>query len=311
MPQFQVSEGILNGLRALESSLKALLLDSTHVSSTSSTATFEVGDHTYELTGDNFVFATTNGETHLVSGTLDSVMHNFFAPGYFYSYSDLDLDVATLVAAASQEDSGTDTAALENLLYPLDWTIIGNSEADVVLASAQSNDGVSVSFSGDNIVQLGYGIDEFHAGDGNDKVYGGQSSDKLWGGTGRDLLSGGGSADILLGGAGRDRLSGGNGDDILKGGNGDDRLVGGPGDDILRGDAGKDSFIFTTALSAEEDRIRDFEIGLDLIDIRTSARVTITDTTAGVEIGDGLRSLIVEGVSSGDLDSSNLLITMI
>lgn len=309
MPQFQVSEGIQHGLRGLEPSFKTLLLDSTLVSSTATTATFESGGHRYELTGDDFVFATAQGETSLVSGTLDGMTHTLFRPGYFYAFTDLEMDIATLVAAAGQEESGTDTGALEALLYPLDWTLIGNSQANMVLANDKTADGAKASFSGDNIVHLDFGTDRFHAGAGQDQVYGGQSSDELWGGTGRDKLFGGTGADSLYGGLGRDRLLGGNGDDMLQGGRGNDTLIGGRGDDSLTGGADADRFLFNPALSAETDRIEDFEVGLDRIDIRTDARVTVTDTATGVEIDDGLRSLEVLGISSDDLDSSNFLIT--
>jgi serralysin len=84
----------------------------------------------------------------------------------------------------------------------------------------------------------------------------------------------------LYGGAGNDRLrvSGGEGNllygnldnDTLIGGNGSDRLIGGQGADYLRGDGGDDVFVFEVAggaSAAERDRIADFTIGDDLIDV--------------------------------------------
>lgn len=84
----------------------------------------------------------------------------------------------------------------------------------------------------------------------------------------------------LYGGAGNDRLkvSGGDGNllygnldnDTLLGGNGSDRLTGGQGADYLRGNGGEDVFVFEVARGtskAERDRIADFTIGEDLIDI--------------------------------------------
>lgn len=81
----------------------------------------------------------------------------------------------------------------------------------------------------------------------------------------------------LRGGAGEDRLSvqGGNGnvlegnqgDDTLLGSEGSDRLIGGQGDDLLRSRGGGDTFAFGSIREGERDRLLDFTIGEDLIDI--------------------------------------------
>ena len=81
----------------------------------------------------------------------------------------------------------------------------------------------------------------------------------------------------LYGGAGDDRISahGGNGnilegnqgDDRLIGSNGSDRLIGGQGDDFLRGRGGEDTFVFGSIRDGERDRVLDFTIGEDVIDI--------------------------------------------
>lgn len=76
------------------------------------------------------------------------------------------------------------------------------------------------------------------------------------GGSGADTRSGSAQDDMLLGGAGDDRLSGGAGDDVLHAGTGADRLTGGAGEDI---------FVFTA--DGETDRIEDFELGIDRIDL--------------------------------------------
>ncbi|RMH43779.1 MAG: hypothetical protein D6688_08675 [Alphaproteobacteria bacterium] len=84
----------------------------------------------------------------------------------------------------------------------------------------------------------------------------GPAGQVLTGGGAADTLSGTDGADVLSGGAGDDVLSGGAGDDILRDGAGADRLSGGPGADL-----------FVLAADGAEDRITDFEIGRDRLDL--------------------------------------------
>lgn len=78
-----------------------------------------------------------------------------------------------------------------------------------------------------------------------------------WAGTqGNDAYSGTAGHDMISGGSGDDRLNGGAGNDILHAGTGEDRLTGG---------AGADVFIFTA--DGSTDRIEDFELGIDRIDL--------------------------------------------
>lgn len=87
-----------------------------------------------------------------------------------------------------------------------------------------------------------------------------------YGSTGRDYLTGGAGADMIFGGGDRDQIQGGAGDDILDGGAGADTLWGGAGADI---------FIF--AADGERDRIQDFELGVDRIDLSAMGRVYTID----------------------------------
>lgn len=100
-----------------------------------------------------------------------------------------------------------------------------------------------------------------------DRIYGGAGSDRLYGEAGNDRLYGGTGNDILNGGSGRDHLSGDAGHDRLLGGDGDDVLVGGLGSDILTGGANRDVFKFNR-VTERGDRITDFAINADLIDLR-------------------------------------------
>ena len=62
-------------------------------------------------------------------------------------------------------------------------------------------------------------------------------------------------------------LEGNQGSDTLIGSNGADRLIGGQGDDFLRGRGGEDTFVFGSIRDGERDRVLDFTIGEDVIDI--------------------------------------------
>ncbi len=92
--------------------------------------------------------------------------------------------------------------------------------------------------------------------------------DTLIGGTGNDILFGQGGHDRLDGGVGKDTLYGGSGNDTLIGGNDNDILIGGLGNDILTGGSGEDLFKWVDGdLDNSKDRITDFTIGQDKIDL--------------------------------------------
>lgn len=75
---------------------------------------------------------------------------------------------------------------------------------------------------------------------------------------GNDRITGSTKADTLVGLGGADTLNGNSGADSLDGGTGSDKLDGGRGNDTLKGGSGADSFLFTTALGANVDKIKDY-----------------------------------------------------
>jgi Ca2+-binding RTX toxin-like protein len=80
-----------------------------------------------------------------------------------------------------------------------------------------------------------------------------------------DDLHGGAGADLMVGGLGNDALRGNAGDDILMDGAGGDSLNGGPGADI-----------FVMAADGAVDTIRDYQPGIDQIDLSGWGRVYST-----------------------------------
>lgn len=160
------------------------------------------------------------------------------------------------------------------------------------------------------------GAQTFYGEGGNDLLRGGGGLDTLFGGAGGDRLFGEGAADALYGESGNDVLNGGAGNDNLDGGIGRDRLIGGAGNDTLAGGADADTFVFTTFTRGEVDRITDFENGTDHFqftgvagagDAAKFAALSVSDVAAGVRIFYKGHAIIVEGLTSADIDQGDFL----
>lgn len=141
-----------------------------------------------------------------------------------------------------------------------------------------SDGGVQNGGSGNDRMSGKSGDDVLNGGSGNDRLSGGSGDDVLNGGSGNDVLDGGSGDDVLNGGSGNDALEGSSGDDILDGGSGNDILSGGLGDDMLTGGSGDDIFVF-----GGDDRITDFSIGEDKIDLRKLG-ITIDTFSSKVQV---------------------------
>jgi hypothetical protein len=115
---------------------------------------------------------------------------------------------------------------------------------------------------------------------------------------------------ILFGGSGADVLIGGAGADQLAGGGGQDSLTGGAGADVFRFDLASDS-------AGNPDTIHDFQVALDLIDLRRIDADTHAEgnqafhwigsehfSEQGAESAGELRAYVVEGgwFVEGDTD---------
>ncbi|MBE1284777.1 MAG: hypothetical protein GJ676_15815 [Rhodobacteraceae bacterium] len=157
----------------------------------------------------------------------------------------------------------------------MDGLFAGNGN-DILLGGADKDR--LYGGTGDDQLDGGTENDRLHGEAGKDQLDGGAGNDHLNGGSGDDTLRGGADSDRLVGASGNDTLDGGTendwlrgeaGEDILIGGAGRDRLVGGIGDDDLTGGLDGDWFIFRD--SDGTDRILDFELGRDRIDLRRSS----------------------------------------
>ncbi|MTI42085.1 parallel beta-helix repeat protein [Roseibium hamelinense] len=161
-------------------------------------------------------------------------------------------------------------------------------------------DDLFYGFSGDDDHYGGNGADSLYGGMGNDMLNGGRGNDQLFGNSGNDLLKGRGGHDVLVGNSGDDVLKGGSGNDILEGGAGSDRLVGG---------SGRDTFVFaidkTFGATSSLDEVRDFALGVDLLDIRAAlegfdaATDMLQDRVQVESVGNG-SVLSVDEAGTGD-----------
>ena len=129
-----------------------------------------------------------------------------------------------------------------------------------------------------------------------------------------DILSGDSNNNTLIGGNGNDRLDGGAGNDSLSGDAGIDFLTGGLGDDVLSGGSANDRFVYSTG-GWGHDTITDFaNNNIEKIDFRGIAGLhdvedlTITDTTDGVLLSFEGSSILLEGLSSADVNRLDFLL---
>ncbi len=168
--------------------------------------------------------------------------------------------------------------------------------------------------AGNDMFYGGSGNDTLNGGNGDDRLDGGSGNDVLVGGTSNDVYvadvaadtvteaSGGGTDSVytpasrtlpanvenlfLIGttasnGTGNDLaniLSGNTANNVLVGGLGNDTLIGGLGNDTLAGGAGKDMFRFHTALTANLDKITDFNVIDDTIQLENAIFTKLTAT---------------------------------
>lgn len=122
----------------------------------------------------------------------------------------------------------------------------------------------------------------------DDRLYALAGDDRLAGREGADRLYGADGLDLIRGGAGRDALAGGDGADVLHGGRGNDRLAGGAGGDV---------FVFADGFG--QDRVSDFGVGRDRIDLRAVAGIgSFADLRAGHLARSGPDTIIDDGAGN-------------
>lgn len=176
--------------------------------------------------------------------------------------------------------------------------------------------GKALGFAGDDIYFVaGRGAVVEKAGKGYDKVYVSSVDPtfKLFanveaaelvkyarasviGNNGHNDIIGNDLANALRGRAGKDHILGEAGDDRIHGGSGRDTLDGGAGADRLTGGWGEDTFVFARGYG--RDVVRDFQVGIDRLEIDPAAVESATQHGDHVRIdlggGDALTILNVD-----------------
>lgn len=238
------------------------------------------------------------------AGTDTFVLGTAFQPGRISVSGGM-----VVIDSAKGEDRLRDVEIVEFRGAKVSFQVGGNGDDRL---DGDANGGADTDF-----LYGGGGDDRLIGGGGNDRLFGNSGADNLLGDAGADRLRGGGGDDRLIGDEGNDRLFGqrgadeligSEGDDRLSGGGGGDVLTGGAGDDVLRGGAGRDVFLFNEGHG--DDRIVDFRIGFDIIEIGGSV-VELSDLGFSQRGGDVLIdfadvTVLVEDVTVADLrDAGN------
>ncbi|MEP3918475.1 calcium-binding protein [Ascidiaceihabitans sp.] len=192
-------------------------------------------------------------------------------------------------------------------------------ETPIVVNAGGGNDSVSDG-SGDDTLNGGTGNDRFYAGDGADSYDGGEDTDQLYytsslsgltidmtnalnstgiatGDTYANIeyLHGSNYSDLIV--ATTERVFGLDGDDTIQDGTGQQRMFGGEGRDIFR--AAQDG--------GQQDRISDFTIGTDVLDLSLWGVTSLDDLefsqeTNRIILSYGGDSIRLDGLNSvGDL----------
>lgn len=257
---------------------------------------FEVGVDKIDVSALGFYNITTNPVTEAGELRLE------YSNGLTYIRSD-QTDFGIRLNGNYVDLLTNDDFILSGTTDPV--TLSGGNGADT-LVGGEGHD-VLHGGGGNDLLIGGGGHDILQGGTGNDTLRGGAGADTLDGGTGVDFASyetdtvgvhvklshsgpqSGGEAegDVLIningviGGSGNDTLIGSDGNNTLIGGAGDDVLIGGLAADLLTGGAGADTFVFSSLLDSrfpnDSDRITDFEVGIDKLDLSGLGFTGLTD----------------------------------
>jgi Ca2+-binding RTX toxin-like protein len=260
----------------------------------------------YDVIGTGFTFGLVGGNPVITGGVINGLTVTQ-GGSLQMTVTGLGLSAVAFQSAMALDNSGANTAAVENLFLPLGWDYTGNANADVLLNTDVSSDGVPLNLSGNDTVDGAGGNDNLFMGDGDDLAKGGTGNDRLEGGLGADNLSGDGGNDRLYGGSDNDTLIGGTGSDTLVGGAGRDKIDGGLFADRLTGNAGRDTFVFIAANSAAGDSITDFQTGIDRIDLAAGSFMGFVVGATGVTVVTTVGSVLLEGLTAIDVPNIDII----
>ena len=185
-------------------------------------------------------------------------------------------------------------------------------------SGGQGNDVIRV-FGGDDEVYGDAGEDILRLGSGEDYAEGGADDDRIFGQGGHDEIDAGDGNDYVEGGNGRDLIFGGDGDDVLKGEGSLDTLIGDAGDDTLWGGDGRDTFVFSDTIDGGRDLIKDWQDGLDKLDLTDFGFTDFLNEVKDVAVNVGTENMridltpdiriVIEGFRVDDFDVSDVILS--
>ncbi|MEL6997157.1 MAG: hypothetical protein AAFP68_02765 [Pseudomonadota bacterium] len=202
----------------------------------------------FDIRNDGTVFGSVTGID--ISGDVDGVriVNSGDVSGYSGAIRIDVIDPNALIIIENQS-----SGVVENFDFSTDpeGAIIADTGRQFVLNSGTIDGDVTLGAQDDRYVGEGAGEvnGAVFGGDGDDRLFGSDENDRLFGDAGRDFVFGGGGNDTIFGGADQDQLF---------------------------GDEGSDRFVFTTETDSQDDDaendnqydvIRDFEVGVDQIDL--------------------------------------------
>lgn len=172
----------------------------------------------------------------------------------YYAVGHAGADGFDTIDGGGGRDYYSGTGAFHSLVINLDTSAHSAAGGDLVAGSTAYGTEVSNDAGGTVF---------------RDKITGFESAE---GGAAADLIFGSAVANNLYGRDGSDRMLGYGGIDLINGEGGNDNITGGLGADELYGGSGFDTFRYETLkdsgiTKATRDRLADFEIGIDDIDL--------------------------------------------
>ena len=259
------------------------------------------GTGTVRFNGSEFVHAsggTLKAGSSSVLGLDLNLVRSVSATGFYSTNGEILLGTGSGGGGDPVDKVMTGTSG-NDVLAPAtndDWTVSGLGGADSITTLGGS-DSVTGG-SGDDKILTGGGDDTLRfsgSGNGFDTIDGGAGSDRMVatangtvigirGITGIEAISSNGFSSVSIKGSsasdlldfsnvslsGIGSINGGSGNDTISGSGSADVIAGGAGADILRGNGGSDRFDFNKASEspvAGADRILDFQLGLDRVDL--------------------------------------------
>lgn len=255
-------------------------------------------------TGNDIFYVDDAGDqvVELVGGGTDTVFTTLL------NYT-LTSDVERLTASGAGDFALTGNGLANTITGGAGNDVIAGLDGNDILTGGLGNDQIDGG-NGNDRLDGGIGADILTGGAGNDTFYVDDAGDQVIelvgggadtvfttlhgytlanevekltaSGAGDFTLTGNAIGNTITGGAGNDVLAGLGGKDILLGGAGDDVLIGGALADTLTGGTGADGFVFDLlTTTANKDTIKDFELGIDHIELDRAAFGAFSGNAAG------------------------------